>query len=129
MWVSVRACVRSYVFKRTCVHACVPVRVYANPHPHAHTHTHTPAGTHTLNKHTNSHTHTHIHPHTHTHLRKQSKGGGAYQHRWEALPSTYVGFFIITHRDTYTHAKFAIYFLIRVTGARIILPLNITSRP
>ena len=128
MWVSVRACVRSYVVKErvcACVRACARVRAY--PHSHAHTHTHTLRNTHIKQTHELTHAHTHLS--THTRIEGSNlKGVGAYQQRWEVLPSTYVGFFIISHRDTYTHAKFAIYFLIRVTGARIILPLNITSQ-
>ena len=124
-----RVCVRMCL-GNVCVRACVPVRVYSHTHPHAHTHTHAHTRRSTHIEQTQELTRAHTHSSTHTHIEGSNlKGGGAYQQRWEALPSTYVGFLIITHRDTHMHGKFAIYFRISITGARIILPLNITPQP
>ena len=101
---NVRACAHSYVFGCVCVRACVRIRTYSSSRTH--TYTHTP-----------ERTHTHAHSHTHTHNKGSNlKGGGTYQLRWKTVPSTFV-FFLNFYTRKHTHAEFAIYFLLTITGA------------
>ena len=100
---SVRVCMRTYVFGCMCVRACVRVRVYLHTHPHEHIHT--PAST-----------HTHERVPTNTQSRKQSKGGWSLPTEVGGLTLHHCVFYYYHTSHTHAHTEFASYFLISVTG-------------
>ena len=122
--VCVLVCIRMSLDACVSVRACVCTNTHILTRTHKHTHTLSHTNTYTRT-HTHTRTHTRTHTLTHTHTLKEAILGGVEPNNRGGRP--YPSPLIITHTDINTNAEFAIYFLISVTGALLLLPLNITS--